>query len=202
MGNPMSRKQQVLQLAEEKGIIRAEDVEAAGISRNYLYRMHREGVLRKNAVGLYAVPEAPITEHSSLAVVAKRVPHAVVCLISALSYHEVTTQIPHEIWLAVPRGSWRPDIEYPPLNLTYVSGNAYSFGIQEHDIGGVLVKVYSPAKTVADCFKFRNKVGLDVALEALREIWRTRKASMDELVEAAEIDRVSKIMRPYLEATV
>lgn len=198
----MSRQQQILELAMKKGIIRAEDVEAVGISRNYLYRMHKEGLLEKNAVGLYTLPEAPVTENSSLAEVAKRLPHAVVCLISALSYHEITTQIPHEIWLTIPRGSWRPDVEYPPLNLTYVSGPAYSFGIQEHVINGVAVKIYSPAKTVADCFKFRNKVGLDVAIEALREAWRSRKVTMDELVEAAGIDRVSKIMRPYLEATV
>jgi predicted transcriptional regulator of viral defense system len=198
----MSRQQQILELAREKGIIRAEDVEAVGISRNYLYRMHKEGLLEKNAVGLYTLPEAPVTENSSLAEVAKRLPHAVVCLISALSYHEITTQIPHEIWLTIPRGSWRPDVEYPPLNLTYVSGPAYSFGIQEHVINGVAVKIYGPAKTVADCFKFRNKVGLDVAIEALREAWRSRKVTMDELVEAAGIDRVSKIMRPYLEAIV
>lgn len=198
----MSRQQQILELAREKGIIRAEDVEAMGISRNYLYRMHKEGLLEKSAVGLYTLPEAPVTENSSLAEVAKRLPHAVVCLISALSYHEITTQIPHEIWLTIPRGSWRPDVEYPPLNLTYVSGPAYSFGIQEHVINGVAVKIYSPAKTVADCFKFRNKVGLDVAIEALREAWRSRKVTMDELVEAAGVDRVSKIMRPYLEATV
>lgn len=198
----MSRQQQILELTRKKGIIRAEDVEAVGISRNYLYRMHKEGLLEKNAVGLYTLPETPVTENSSLAEVAKRLPHAVVCLISALSYHEITTQIPHEIWLTIPRGSWRPDVEYPPLNLTYVSGPAYSFGIQEHVINGVAVKIYSPAKTVADCFKFRNKVGLDVAIEALREAWRSRKVTMDELVEAAGIDRVSKIMRPYLEATV
>lgn len=198
----MSRQQQILELAREKGIIRAEDVEALGVSRNYLYRMHKEGLLEKSAVGLYTLPEAPMTENSSLAEVAKRLPHAVVCLISALSYHEITTQIPHEIWLTIPRGSWRPDVEYPPLNLTYVSGPAYSFGIQEHVINGVTVKIYSPAKTVADCFKFRNKVGLDVAIEALREAWRSRKVTMDELVEAAGVDRVSQIMRPYLEATV
>lgn len=198
----MNRQQQILELAREKGIIRAEDVEAMGISRNYLYRMHKEGLLEKSAVGLYTLPEAPVTENSSLAEIAKRLPHAVVCLISALSYHGITTQIPHEIWLTIPRGSWRPDVEYPPLNLTYVSGPAYSFGIQEHVINGVAVKIYSPAKTVADCFKFRNKVGLDVAIEALREAWRSRKVTMDELVEAAGVDRVSKIMRPYLEATV
>jgi predicted transcriptional regulator of viral defense system len=198
----MGRQKQILELAMKKGIIRAEDVEAIGISRNYLYRMHKEGLLEKSAVGLYTLPEAPVTENSSLAEIAKRLPHAVVCLISALNCHGITTQISHEIWLTIPRGSWRPDVEYPPLNLTYVSGPAYSFGIQKHVINGAAVKIYSPAKTVADCFKFRNKVGLDVAIEALREAWRSRKVTMDELVEAAGIDRVSKIMRPYLEATV
>jgi len=198
----MGRQKQILELAMKKGIIRAEDVEAIGISRNYLYRMHKEGLLEKSAVGLYTLPEAPVTENSSLAEIAKRLPHAVVCLISALNYHGITTQISHEIWLTIPRGSWRPDVEYPPLKLTYVSGPAYSFGIQKHVINGAAVKIYSPAKTVADCFKFRNKVGLDVAIEALREAWRSRKVTMDELVEAAGIDRVSKIMRPYLEATV
>ena len=198
----MNQKKQVLEIAKKKGIIRASDVEAAGISRNYLYRLCRERLLVKNARGLYTLPEAPVTEHSALAEIAKRIPHAVVCLVSALSFHGITTQIPHEIWLAVPRGSWRPNIDYPPLNLTYISGDAYSFEVQEHDINGVIIKVYSPAKTVADCFKFRNKVGLDVALEALREAWRSRKATMDELVEAARINRVSKIMRPYIEAIV
>lgn len=198
----MNRKEQILNLAIEKGLIRSNDLESEGISRNYLYRLHKEGQLRKNARGLYSLPEHTISEHSSLAEIAKQVPHAVVCLISALSFHEVTTQIPHEIWLAVPRGAWRPDISYPPINLTYVSGEAYSMGIKEHNINGVIVKIYSPAKTVADCFKFRNKVGLDIAIEALKEVWRSRKATMDELVGAAKINRVSRIIRPYLEAIV
>lgn len=198
----MNRKQEILQLARKKGILRAADVEDVGISRNYLYQMHKDGQLEKLLVGLYTLPEAPVTEHSAMAEVAKRLPHAIVCLLSALSYHGLTTQIPHEIWVTVPRSSWRPQREYPPLNLTYVSGSAYSFGTEEHVINGVRVKIYSPAKTVADCFKFRNKVGLDIAIEALRETWRSHKATMDELVEAAGIDRVSKIMRPYLEATV
>lgn len=198
----MRRQQQILELAREKGMIRAKDLEAVGISRNYLYRMHKQGLLERSAAGLYTLPRAPVTENTSLAEVAKRLPHAVVCLVSALSYHGITTQIPHEIWLSLPRGSWRPKMEYPPLNLTYVSDPAYSFGIQEHVIDRVMVKIYSPSKTVADCFKFRNKVGLDVAIEALREAWRSRKVTMDELVEAAGIDRVSKIMRPYMEATV
>lgn len=198
----MDCRARILELAQERGIIRARDVEESGCSRNYLYEMRRAGDLRRLSAGLYALPDAPVTEHSLLAEVAKRVPQGIVCLISALAHHGISTQIPHEIWLAVPKGFRRPRIAYPPLNLTYVSGQAYSFGVREHVMGGVPVRVYSPAKTVADCFKFRSKVGLDVALEALRETWRSRKATVDELMEAAEIDRVSKVMRPYLEVIV
>lgn len=198
----MDCRARILELAREKGILRAGDVEADGCSRNYLYQMHRAGDLRRLSPGLYTLPDAPVTEYSLLAEAAKRVPQGVVCLISALAYYGLSTQIPHELWLAVPKGSRRPRIAYPPLNLTYVSGPAYSFGVREYGMGGVAVRIYSPAKTVADCFKFRNKVGLDVALEALREVWRSRKASVDELLEAAEVDRVSRIMRPYLEIVV
>ncbi len=198
----MDRKQQILELTQKQGVIRAEDVEALGISRNYLYAMRKEGMLQKRARGLYSLPEAEFNENANLVEVAKRVPNAVIGLVSALSYHGITTEIPHEIWIIVPRGAWRPRIGYPPLHLNYVSGPAYAYGVQEHILNGVAVKIYSPAKAVADCFKFRNKVGLDVAIEALREAWRTRKATMDELVEAARIDRVLKVMRPYLEATV
>jgi predicted transcriptional regulator of viral defense system len=198
----MERKEKILNIAKEKGIIRASDLEAEGISRNYLYALCKSGLLQKLSRGLYTLPDAPLTEHINLIEVAKRLPNAVICLISALSFHDLTTQIPHEIWVTVPRGAWRPKIDYPPLNLTYVSGDAYSFGIQEHIIRGVSVKIYSPAKTVADCFKFRNKVGMDVAIKALREVWRSHKATMDELVKAAEICKVSKVMMPRLEAII
>ncbi len=198
----MDRKRQILELARKQIIIRAEDVEALGISRNYLYTMRDEGLLQKTAVGLYSLPDSEINENTNLVEVAKRVPNAVVGLLSALNFHGISTQIPHEIWIIVPRGAWSPKIDYPPLHLNYVSGPAYSYGVQEHVLNGVVVKIYSPAKTVADCFKFRNKVGLDVATEALREVWRTRKATMNELVEAAKINKVLRIMRPYLEATV
>ena len=196
----MKRKDQVLKIAEKKGIITANDLETEGISRNYLFTLYKDGLLQKTSRGLYALPDASFTENVNLVEVAKRVPNAVVCLISALSFHNLTTQIPHEIWITVPRGAWRPVIDYPPLNLTYVSGDAYSFGIQKQKIQGVIVKIYSPAKTVADCFKFRTKVGLDVAIEALRETLRSRKATVDELANAAKICKVFKVMLPYLEA--
>jgi predicted transcriptional regulator of viral defense system len=198
----MNRKQQILQLADASGIIRAKDAEMAGISRNYLYEMHREGLLEKISTGLYTLPDTPVTENSTMAEVSKRIPHAVASLISALIYHGLTTQLSPDIWLTVPKSSRKPKIKYPPLNLTYVSGTAYSFGIQKHIINGVSVKIYSPAKTVADCFKFRSKVGLDVAIEALHNARHSRKATMDELMEAAKVDRVLKIMNPYMEAIV
>lgn len=198
----MTRTQQILDLAEQKGLVRASDVEELGLSRNYLYTLCRDGILQKIARGLYALPNAMDTEHIDIVEIAKRVPRAVVCLVSALNFHEITTQLPHKIWIAVPRGSWQPKVEYPPINLSYMSGDAYTFGIENHVIENVDVKVYSPAKTVADCFKFRNKVGLDVAIEALRETWRYRKATVDELLQAARICKVERVMRPYMEATV
>jgi predicted transcriptional regulator of viral defense system len=198
----MDRKEQVREIVKNLGMVKAMDIEASGISRNYLYTLNKEGLLQKKARGVYTLPDYPVTEHYDIIEITKRAPNAVICLISALSFHNITTQIPHEIWITVPRGSWRPNIDNPPLNLTYVSGEAYSYGIIEHEISGVGVKVYTPAKTVADCFKFRNKVGLDVAIEALKETWRSKKATMDEMMDAAKICKVSKIMRPYLEAIV
>ena len=198
----MNRKQQIMQLADASGIIRAKDLEATGIPRNYLYKMHKDGLLEKISVGLYSLPNALATEHSTIAEIAKRIPHAVICLVSALIYHELTTQLSPDIWIAVPKSSRKPNIKYPPINLTYISDPAYSFGIQEHIINGVPVKIYNPAKTVADCFKFRSKVGLDVAIEALRNVRRSRKTTMDELTKAAKVNRVLKIMMPYMEAIV
>lgn len=198
----MDTTQQILDIVKQKGIVRAGDIEAAGLSRNHLYRLCKEGRLQKTARGLYALPGAPVSEHAALTEMAKRTPRAVACLLSALNFHSLTTQLPYEIWIALPRGAWRPKADYPPINLTYMSGDAFSFGIQEHILNGVTVKIYSPAKTVADCFKFRSKVGLDVAIEALRETWNSRKASMDELMEAATVCKVSRVMRPYMEASV
>jgi predicted transcriptional regulator of viral defense system len=198
----MNRKQQVLQLADTNGIIRAKDLDAVGICRNYLYKMHGDGLLEKITAGLYALPNAHATENATLIEVAKKVPNSVVCLISALIYHDLTTQLSSDIWITVPKSSWKPKIKYPPLNLTYVSEPAYSYGIQEYIINGVPVKIYNPAKTVTDCFKFRSKVGLDVAIEALRNAWHSRKATANELTEAAKVNRVLKIIMPYMEAIV
>ena len=198
----MKDKDRILEIAGRLGVTTAADVEAVGISRNHLYELCKAGKIERTARGLYRIPGALSTEHGVLIEVAKRVPKGVVCLLSALRFHDLTTQNPHEVWITVPRGGWRPQMDYPPLNLTYVSGKSYTFGIREHTVQGIAIKVYTPAKTVADCFKFRNKVGLDVAIESLREVWWSRLASVDELTEAANVCRVFRVMRPYLEATV
>ncbi len=196
----MDRKEKILELAKQMGLIRPRDVEAAGIHREYLLRLYRNGDLTRAGRGLYALPGTQTSESLSLAEVTKRVPNAVICLISALLFHNLTTQIAHRVWIAIENKKWEPTFDYPPLEIVRLSGRAFSFGVGEHEVDRITVKVYSPAKTVADCFKFRNKIGLDVAIEALRETWRSRKATMDELWEAAKVCRVANVMRPYLEA--
>jgi len=190
----------ILNLVRQAGVLRPRDLEAQGISRTYLVRLHQRGVLDRPSRGLYVLADADLGEHQSLAEACKRVPHGVVCLLSALQFHELTTQVAFEVWMAIDVKARRPKLETPALRIVRFSGKALTFGVEEHPIGGVTVKVYSPAKTVADCFKYRNKIGLDVAMEALREVWRGRRASMDELFEAAKVGRVAKVMRPYLES--
>ena len=167
-----------------------------------LSRMEARGEIERLARGLYALPGTAGTLHQSLAEVAKRTPKAVACLMTALSYHEIGTQSPFEVWIALPRGAWRPQLGHQKLRVLHFSGASFTSGIETHDVHGVKVRVYNPAKTVADCFKYRNKVGLDVALEALRESWRAKKVTMDQLNHYAEICRVRNVMRPYLEALV
>jgi predicted transcriptional regulator of viral defense system len=159
----------------------------------------RQEQVRQLGRGLYASTGFDGDQHQSLVEAAKRVPRGVVCLLSALQFHVIGTQSPHQVWLALPRGSNRPHVVDLPLRFCQFSGNAYSFGVQEHAIVGGTVRVYSPAKTVADCFKYRQKYGIDVAVEALREGWRGRKFSMKDIAEAAAVCRVSQVMRPYLE---
>jgi predicted transcriptional regulator of viral defense system len=198
----VDRKQKIIELARQMGLIRPRDVEAAGVHREYLLRLYRNGELIRVGRGLYSLPDGQTSESLSLAEVAKRVPNAVICLVSALGFHHLTTQIAHSVWIAIENKKWEPTFEYPPLEIVRFSGSAFSFGVEDYEVDRITVKIYSPAKTVADCFKFRNKVGLDVALEALRETWRSRRATMDELWEAAKICRVANVMRPYLEAII
>lgn len=196
----MSKTQQVLELAREVGVIRAKDVEALGIHRQYLKRLEQLGLLIRSGRGIYTYVDADITERHSLVEAALRVPHGVVCLLSALSFHELTTQAPFEIWLAIDQKARSPKEAILPLRIVYMSGQALSTGIESHSIEGVSVRVYCLAKTVADCFKYRHKIGLDVALEALRECLRQQRCTIDELWHYAKICRVQNVIRPYLES--
>jgi predicted transcriptional regulator of viral defense system len=197
-----SRKAQVLALVRQLGVLRSRDLAATGIPRAYLRRLYAEGLLDNPERGLYVLAGAEPTEYHSLAEACKRVPHGVVCLLSALQFHGLTTQAPFEVWLAIAESARRPKVQSPPLRVVRFSGTALTYGVEEHTVEGVPVKVYSPAKIVADCFKYRNKIGLDVALEALRDCWRQRKATMDELYQAALACRVGRVIRPYLESLV
>lgn len=149
---------------------------------------------------MYRLADAPLASHENLAEVALRKPEAVVCLLSALEFHGITTEWPREVWIAIPRGTRRPVTQSPPLKVLQSSGPAYALGIEEHPIAGVQVKVYSAAKTVADCFKFRNQIGVTVAVAALRDVWRLRKATADDLYRAATACRVWNVMKPYVES--
>jgi len=190
----------LLKLAWKQPILRVRDLVAAGIHPEHLRRLHQQGVMERASRGVYRLVEAEYTEHLSLAEVAKRVPHSVVCLLSALQFHGIGTQLPPDVWLAVDRQSARPASMSPRLQVVRLSGPSFSEGIDKKQIDGVKVQVYCPAKTVVDCFKFRHKVGMDVALEALRESWRSRKVTMKDLVRFARICRVEKVIRPYLES--
>ncbi|MEA5549980.1 type IV toxin-antitoxin system AbiEi family antitoxin domain-containing protein [Anabaena cylindrica UHCC 0172] len=196
----MSKTDQILSYASQTGVIRAKDIAAKGIHREYLKRLENQGILVRSARGVYTLADAEITANHTLVETAKRVPNGVVCLLSALSFYQITTQAPFEVWLAIPQKSRPPKDNLLPLRIVYMSGKSLEEGIEEHIIEGVPVSIYSLPKTVADCFKFRNKIGLDVALEALRECLQKRKFSMDEIWHYAKICRVHNVMRPYLES--
>jgi predicted transcriptional regulator of viral defense system len=196
---PRSQQEYLLELVSQAGVFRPRDLDAHGLPRESLQRLYEQGLIQRTGRGLYTVTNSQPTEKQTLVEACKRIPHGIVCLLSALQFHDLTTQAPFEVWLAV-GNRWRPAVDYPPVRIVYFTGKALTEGIEEHTVGGVAVKVYNPAKTVADCFKYRNKIGLDVALEALRECWRERRATMDELWRMAKICRMSNVMRPYLES--
>lgn len=195
-----TKADQVLDFIRKRGVVRSRDIERLGVSREYLRRLTMKGVVERIGRGLYALPEANASEHRSLLEAARLVPRGVVCLLSALQFHQLTTQLPREVWLAVDRRAWKPVSGGPPLRVVKFSGSALTEGVEQHRIEGTPVRIYCPAKTVADCFKYRNKIGLDVALEALRDCWRERKCSMDDLWHYAKICRVANVIRPYLES--
>src|SRR2546425_3941340 len=196
----VSKSKKVLDIARKAGMLRARELNKHSIPRVYLQRLEQQGLLVREARGLYAHPDAKVTENHSLAEASKRVSHGVICLLSALRFHGLTTQNPSEVWLALDWKARAPKNGKLPLRIVRMSGKAFTEGLEEHQIETVNVRVYKPAKTVADCFKYRNKIGLDVALEALREYRRRYRGGMDELWSYAHICRVARVMRPYLEA--
>ncbi len=195
-----SKRQQVIDLVRAQAVIRPRDLKERRLPKDYLYILAQEGVIERVGRGLYQWPDKDLGRYQSLAEVSKLAPKAVVALLSALNFQDITTQNPHQIWLAIDRKGWRPRISYPPVRFVTMSSEALHAGVEVHSVEGVPVKVFCLAKTIADCFKYRKKFGLDVALEALREGWSTRKFTMDELIRYAEICRVKKVMQPYLES--
>jgi predicted transcriptional regulator of viral defense system len=186
-------------LASSKAILQAADFARLRIHPQEIKRLVSKGELVRVGRGRYLLPQAEHSENLGLALVAAAVPKSVVCLLSALRYQGIGTQAPHEVWITVAQGEARPRVDYPSVRLTLVSGRAFAYGIERHQIDGIPVRIYSPAKTVADCFKFRNKVGLDVAIEALREAL-AKRCSRDEIWAAAKVCRVTAVIRPYMEA--
>ena len=193
----MATKRTTVHASFPRGTFRSRD---AGISRVALARLARGGDVERVGRGLYALPGTKITEYHTLVEAALRVPHGIVCLLSALRFHKLTTQSPHEVWMAVDVKARKPVTDWPPLRIVRFSGTALTFGVETHVIERVHVQITSREKTVADAFKYRNKIGLDVAIEALRDYLRSRRRSVDMLMAAAEASRVSNIIRPYLEA--
>lgn len=190
-----------MEIARSHGAIRLRDVTSQGVHPEYVRRLVKQGALNHVGRGLYVASDAELTSEHTLVEVAKRVPEGIVCLLSSLRFHQVGTQSPRQVWLAIDRKARLPRTCDLPIRFVRFSGPALSEGVEERLLEGVCVKVYGPAKTVADCFKYRNKIGLDIALEALRECRRERKCSADELWHFAQICRVANVMRPYLEAT-
>jgi predicted transcriptional regulator of viral defense system len=187
---------------DHHGILRASTAIQLGVPKHVLYEMVKTGKLIREAQGIYRLSESEPLGSPDLVQISLRVPRAVICLISALYFHELTTQIPHQVHFALPRDVKTPKIDYPPIRVFHFSAKPYQAGIVEQMLDGVKVKIYDREKTIADCFKFREKIGLDVALEALRDYLKQPRPSISLLVKYARINRVERVMRPYLEALI
>ena len=198
----MNLSQRLLEIAAEKKLIKPKDLTAAKIPTVYLSRLVKQGKLLQIGKGLYSLPDTLLDENQSLLEVQHIVPKGVLCLLTALQFHNLTTQNPFQVWLAVDRNAAIPRIRLIQNRIFRMSGEMFNAGIEEHQVEGGTIRVYSPAKTVADCFKYRNNIGLDVAMEALRDTWRKRLITMDELWRFAEINRVTKVMFPYAQMLV
>ena len=200
MTGDKTKHAQVRELIRQKGLVSRADLREAGLPEAYLSRMSSQGQLLALASGVYADPDAEVDERFELAVVAKRVPHAVIFGPSALMFHGVTTQLAHTVHLAIERGRWTPRLKWPSVEVVHLSGRSFTAGVEEHIVApDVPIRVYSMAKTVADLFKLRSRFGLDVAIEALKEGWRERLFTRPELEEYARLSRVHRVMMPYME---
>jgi predicted transcriptional regulator of viral defense system len=198
----MKKVEHVGAIVQKRTLVRSKELKGLSVSRSHLWNLAKAGKIERVGRGLYRSKVTPISTNQTLLEVAKRVPLGVLCLSSALRYHELTTENPFEIWLAIERGAWSPKLDYPPVRVVHFSEAAFEFGIETHSADGGTLRVYSPAKTVADCFKFRSKIGMETAIQALRSAYREKKASMDQLWRAAKVCRVVNVMRPYMESLV
>lgn len=192
----------LMTIREMGGTIRTSDAIRAGIHPRTLYQLRDSGELEVLSRGVYRLTTQGDISDPDLVIVASRIPQAIICLVSALAFHEITTQIPHAISIALAKGSETPRLDYPPLNVHRFSAAALKEGVEEHQVDGISIKVYCPEKTLADCFKFRNKLGMDVVLEALKLYKARKQFNPGKLIRYAKVCRVEKIMRPYLEATL
>ena len=194
--------ERILSLLKERGVIRPRDLDEYNIPRRYLSRLYERGILLRSSRGIYMAANAELSEKQTIVEACKRIPKGTVCLLSALGMHELTTQVPFEVWLAIDRKDWLPQVKDLPVRIVRFSGDALKSGIEHQIIDGVSIPVYNPAKTIADCFKYRNKIGLDVAIEALKDGWKAKKFTMDDIQKYAGICRVQNVMRPYLETLI
>ncbi|KAF0241474.1 MAG: hypothetical protein FD167_4003 [bacterium] len=194
-----TKAEKLLQLIKKQGMIKTTDIVKQGFSREYIKRFYDQGLLVKLSRGIYMLSDAPIKENLSLAEVSKRVPNGVICLLSALRFHGLTTQSPYEVWVAIGHKTHPPKLDSTSIHVNYFSSKALDLGVEEHIIAGVNVKIFSAAKTVIDCFKFRNKIGLDIAIEALKDCWYQHKSTLAELWHFAKACRMQNVIRPYLE---
>lgn len=200
--SPPPATERLLSFVRHRHLIRSMEAADVGATRQHLARLLTRGLIVRHARGLYGPADEDVTEHHSIAEACKRVPHGVVCLLSALHFHDLGTQLSPEVWLAVPRSAWRPRLDTLRLRLVFLPDTSLRRSVETHIIEGVSVRVFSAARTVADCFQFRNKVGVDVAMEALREVRRRKLATSDQIWREARHCRMANVMRPYLEAIV
>lgn len=195
-----SHIERLLRHLQRHGVLRTRDLETLGVPRVALKRAVDRGQVIRRVRGVYVKPDHAATRHTDVAVVAARTPKAVVCLVSALEYHGLTTQVPHAVWIMIHKSAHRPTFKTPSVRIVRASGPALTTGVEKQKIEGVVVQITTPAKTVADCFRYRDTIGTDVAVEALSDCLRKRKATPSAIFEMAKVDRVARVMRPYLEA--